>query len=85
MSCRILGRNIEMAFVHALFAYFKEKGFKKVTADYYPTKKNGQVSDFYSRAGMQLVEETAEAKTYSLSLSEFKPVGFDYILTHRHF
>ncbi len=48
MSCRVLGKGIEMAFVKKVLSEYKGD----IKAEYMPTAKNGQVADFYERIGM---------------------------------
>ncbi len=55
LSCRILGKGIEEAFVKTVFNLLRLDGYRKITADYIPTAKNGQTADFYDRMGMTCV------------------------------
>ena len=55
LSCRILGKGIEEAFVKTVFNLLRLDGYRKITADYLPTAKNGQTADFYDRMGMTCV------------------------------
>ena len=52
LSCRILGKGIEEAFVKTVFNLLRLDGYRRITADYIPTSKNGQTADFYDRMGM---------------------------------
>jgi FkbH-like protein len=70
LSCRVLGKGIEIAFAKAVFKELKGLGIPSVTAQYIPTVKNGQVKDFYEKCGMTLTSETAQGeKEYILSLN----------------
>ena len=46
MSCRVIGREAEFAFLHALLRLLAERGVHAVEADYLPTAKNVLVKDF---------------------------------------
>jgi FkbH-like protein len=70
LSCRILGKGIEMAFIHSLLNTLTEDGVRKVKASYIPTAKNAQVSDFYDRAGFKFLNESSGVKSYSVDLSD---------------
>lgn len=71
LSCRILGKGIEKAFLHKVLFLLREHGLKKVCANYKPTAKNAQVADFYDRCGFSCVaEETDGTKSYCLDLKE---------------
>lgn len=69
LSCRILGKGIEKAFIKKILAILKESGVKTVKAAYFPTAKNVQVADFYDRCGFPCVAENPEgSKEYALDL-----------------
>ena len=51
MSCRVIGREAEGAFLHALLKVLAERGVKEVVADFVPTAKNGLVKDFLPGQG----------------------------------
>ncbi|MBQ1830872.1 MAG: HAD-IIIC family phosphatase [Bacteroidales bacterium] len=69
LSCRILGKGIEQAFLKAVLARLKDEGVKTVRARYCPTAKNAQVRDFYERCGFACVAEEPDGeKTYELDL-----------------
>jgi len=46
MSCRVIGREAESAFLHGLLRRLVEIGVKEVVASYIPTPKNVLVQDF---------------------------------------
>lgn len=69
MSCRILGRGIETAFVNAVINRLYSEGVSKVTARYLPTAKNGQTADFWDRVGMRTTSVASGGeKNYVLKL-----------------
>ncbi|MEL7565487.1 MAG: HAD-IIIC family phosphatase [Dehalobacterium sp.] len=51
LSCRVLGRNVEYAFINKIISLLKEKGIKTVTGLYRKTEKNRANDNFYSQAG----------------------------------
>ncbi len=79
MSCRIIGRNIEFVYLNYIINDLVKKGYQTITADYIPTKKNGQVEYFYDNVGFKLVEKKEEARHYLLDISNFVPKHVDYI------
>ena len=79
MSCRVMGRNIEFAFVDFIIDFLKGKGCKLVSAKYLPTQKNKPVSDFFEKCGFRKVSESEEGKAYSLSISDYKNKNIEYI------
>lgn len=51
MSCRVLGRTIEDAFVNYILTEARRQGVRYVIGEFIPTGKNEIVSGFYSQAG----------------------------------
>lgn len=51
MSCRVIGRSAESAFLYAMLDYFATIGVTRCNAAYSPTQKNNLVADFYDRHG----------------------------------
>ena len=71
LSCRILGKGIEIAFMKRILSLLKESGIETVKAEYLPTAKNVQVKDFYDRCGFPCVSEESEGKrSYALDLKD---------------
>ena len=69
LSCRILGKGIEIVFVKKIIEILKTQGVKTLNAKYIPTVKNTQVKDFYEKCGFELVETTKDdVKFYSINL-----------------
>ena len=53
MSCRVIGRKAESAFLNVLLQRLAEAGVREVVADYLPTPKNGLVSGFLPDHGFK--------------------------------
>jgi FkbH-like protein len=51
MSCRVIGREAEGAFLHILLKLLAEKGIREVVAEFAPTAKNGLAKDFLPEQG----------------------------------
>jgi FkbH-like protein len=70
LSCRILGKGIEVAFVKRIFSLLLSQGYKSLTARYIPTSKNSQVKDFWDKMGFECIAtDDTGAKNYALSLN----------------
>lgn len=70
LSCRVLGKVIEHAFLKTVLSQLKAEGVRAVSASYYPTLKNKQVSDFYEKNGFSISSEESDGTIhYSLELS----------------
>lgn len=68
LSCRILGKGIENAFIKKVLTLLKESGVALINATYLPTAKNAQVKDFYEKCGFTCTKETEGMKQYTISL-----------------
>jgi FkbH-like protein len=51
MSCRVMNRRVEQAFMSYLMEHARRLGCTTATGAYVPTKKNGMVSEFYPELG----------------------------------
>mgnify|MGYP001031171987 CR=1 FL=1 len=69
LSCRILGRGIEIAFMKYVLNQLYADGITEISAVFIPSKKNVQTKDFYEKLGFNLVEEVEYGtKRYNLDL-----------------
>ena len=74
LSCRILGKSIEDAFVYHILQKLKEFRILKVYAKYIPTPKNSQVCNFYQKIGFEKLDNhktSSENFEYILNLKKF--------------
>jgi len=79
MSCRIIGRNIEYAFMDYLVNFLKNNKIKNVIAKYIKTHKNEQVKEFYDKCSFSLIESSDKKKEYELVVENYKPKKLKYI------
>jgi len=79
MSCRVMGRNIEFAFVDYVVDYLKQHGCDTIEACYLPTQKNKPVSEFYDRCGFSVVSNHDGTKKYVLHTEEYNHQNISYI------
>lgn len=64
MSCRIMGRYAEDAFIDALEHYYREMGIDVLEAEFIPTAKNKPVDSFYERIGFSVIRQDEGGKKY---------------------
>jgi len=78
LSCRALGRKIEIVFLNEILQYCLKSNKLKVTAKYLKTDKNSQVETFYEDNNFKNISSLDAEKSYSLALnSTIKcPVSF---------
>ncbi len=79
MSCRVIGRKIEVVFVSKILSLLKQKGYQTVYASFLKSPKNAQVKDFYEKIGFSILKEDQEIKFYELDLVTFEPSTINYI------
>jgi FkbH-like protein len=79
MSCRIIGRNIEYAFIDYIIKIIKKKKINVVKARYIKTRKNEQVKDFFEKCSFSLADSTDSVKNYILDINNYKFRQLDYI------
>ena len=79
MSCRIIGRNIEYAFINYIIGKLKTKKISHLTAKYIKTQKNEQVKEFFDRCSFDLINENESIKNYILDINSYKIKRLDYI------
>ena len=80
LSCRALGRNVEIAFVaNVVENCFKNYGLKVINSHYIPTKKNKQVLDFYLKIGFLETHNTEERKCFHIEKKQALAVKPEYI------
>ncbi len=71
MSCRVIGRKIETAFVIKIIKDARRAGVTDLESEYIPTRKNRLVSDFYDKHGFELIARNEDgAKKYRLNPQE---------------
>jgi FkbH-like protein len=68
LSCRILGRQIEVAFLQYMLVKMKALGIRDIEASFIATSKNAQTSDFYSACGFEIKRQNQDIKIYGLDL-----------------
>jgi len=70
MSCRVIGRTVETAFLCYLLAEAEAAGARRMEGWYLPTKKNAPAREFYESHGFKLQQETGEGSRWVLDLPQ---------------
>ena len=69
LSCRVIGRTIETAFLATIAQDARRAGASKLVGRFVPTRKNAPAKDFYRTHGFELIEEAeGGASTWQLPL-----------------
>ncbi len=70
MSCRVIGRTVETAFLAHLIDEAEAGGGKRIQGWFLPTKKNAPACEFYSSHKFQPVEENGKGTLWALDLPQ---------------
>lgn len=70
LSCRILGRGIEKAFLYYLSTQAQKNGVKGLVGEFKPTSKNKPCETFYLDNGFKLTESSEGGFLYRYNLDE---------------
>lgn len=73
LSCRVIGRTVETAFLAGLAAQARAAGAARLCGWFLPSKKNAPARSFYGQHAFQLVRETADGAFWALDLSRALP------------
>lgn len=69
MSCRVIGRTVETAFLSFLANDARQRGANRLEGWFLPTKKNAPAKDFYSSHGFAKVKEESDGSLWALDLT----------------
>jgi predicted enzyme involved in methoxymalonyl-ACP biosynthesis len=81
MSCRVLGRGVESAFLAAVADDAAAAGAVRLVGRYEPTRKNAQVATFYTAHGF--TEVAGAPGTFRCDLGDTRPERPAHIETTR--
>ena len=70
LSCRVIGRTVETAFLARLAAEAAGRGLRRMEGWFLPTRKNAPAKDFFAKHGFELVEENGEGSRWSYDLAK---------------
>ena len=70
MSCRVIGRKIETAFLAKIVEDAKKNGVLYLIGEHIPTKKNKPASSFYKDHGFEKIYEDKKISRWRLNLKE---------------
>jgi FkbH-like protein len=79
MSCRVIGRQVEDAFVDRICRDAAQAGCVSISAEYIPTAKNNLVADFWDKMGFSRENSDAKQVQYSKRLTNYQSPRFEYL------
>ncbi|KPV63792.1 MAG: hypothetical protein AOA66_0632 [Candidatus Bathyarchaeota archaeon BA2] len=69
MSCRVIGRKVETAFLAKIVADARKKDISTIVGEYIPTQKNAPVKSFYLDHGFRKFQQEGEVSRWGLDLT----------------
>jgi len=72
VSCRVLGRNIENAFIDYISRMGLKSSITVLKAEYLPTAKNSQIKTFFERVNFKIKTEQSHKIDFELELINYK-------------
>jgi FkbH-like protein len=80
MSCRVLGRQVEIATLNLIAEHANRLGARRLVGEYRPTAKNGMVQGHYASLGFTVIEVDSDGISRGvLALADFSPA--DVLMT----
>jgi FkbH-like protein len=70
LSCRVIGRKVETAFLARIVADAKEQGVSAIIGEYVTTQKNAPVKNFYSSHGFEELTQKGNLRRWRLDLTK---------------
>lgn len=70
LSCRILGKNLEFAFMQHIIDHAKKEGVRKIYGQFAPTNKNTSSEKFLNDCGFVFIGETNGTMKYMLEVGK---------------
>ena len=70
LSCRVIGRTVETAFLSHVASGAASRGCRQLGGWFLPTKKNSPARDFYAQHGFQLQKQNGEGGFWTLDLRQ---------------
>jgi FkbH-like protein len=69
LSCRVIGRTIETAFLSFLTDFARSRGAARMEGWFLPTKKNGPAREFYPTHGFAIARKEGNGTLWTLDLT----------------
>jgi FkbH-like protein len=70
LSCRVIGRTVETAFLAFLVERVKERGAIAIEGEFIPTSKNAPAVEFFALHGFAQIESNVEGTRWRLNLND---------------
>lgn len=68
LSCRVIGRTVETAFIHHLASWAKARGAMYLQGEFFPTAKNQPAANFFAQHGFSQIDSSVSGSRWLLEL-----------------
>lgn len=82
LSCRVIGRTVETAFLSFLAARARSNGATRLQGWFLPTKKNAPARDFYSGHGFVAAEQNGDGTLWTIDLKQNSLSAPEWVRLH---
>lgn len=82
MSCRVIGRQVERAFLGELMQTMRTRGATRIEAAFIPTAKNAMVKDFYPTHGFAALGVDGERHLWHWTAGDMDRPRSDFVDVH---
>lgn len=82
LSCRVIGRTVETAFLSLLADHARAKGARRLQGWFLPTKKNSPARDFYSSHGFTATHQNGDGTLWTLDLTQTSLPAPEWVHLH---
>ncbi len=70
LSCRVMGRTVENAFLGYIVDTVRQWGIRRLIGEYRPTAKNLPVAGFYRANGFKMIQDDSTGQVWELDLDQ---------------
>jgi FkbH-like protein len=70
LSCRVIGRTVETAFLSFLIDWVKTRGATAIEGEFIPTTKNAPAVEFFALHGFTQIEGNGDGRRWRLNLND---------------
>jgi FkbH-like protein len=82
LSCRVLGKNVELAIMGSLIKEAKNKKIKRIISEFVPTAKNKPAENFYQDCKFSIIEKSGGRTRYQFEVGKNRFIQPKYINIH---
>ncbi len=79
LSCRVIGRTVETAFLSFLASRAGARGARRLQGWFLPTKKNAPARDFYANHGFTCAQQNGDGTLWTLDLAAHSVATPDWV------